>query len=211
MRVANGHCEEFQVLDGPYRPRSLSARPRFASERGESIFRSAFGREPFVLNPSKFHKPLRFGTRSLLLAIALCCSLLAPLANRVHAQKQAVRAVENAGGRIGYNYHVNWWYQDAYGKHQRTPPERQTWSDSDNLHRVRFVDLRGCRITDELCRHLAEFRYLSLIDLNPNTPTNDVRALKSAFPGVDVRTALSDSDLELLQLPSTRGRRLARK
>jgi hypothetical protein len=107
----------------------------------------------------------RFRLRNLMIAIGIFCGILGWIINRARVQRDAVAAIELAGGKVMYDGEWTW------KKYWPVPTGSTRWPHwlverigIDHLSNVTYVDLRSCG-SDELLARVGQLRGLKYLTL----------------------------------------------
>jgi hypothetical protein len=114
----------------------------------------------------------RISLRAALILLTLACIWLAVVFNRVRRQERAVKAIEETGGLVAFDY------QFAPEWKQSDPPPGPGWLrrivGDDFFRAPQHVDLRGEQITDGFLEvHLAGLSSIQLLSIENSTQVTD--------------------------------------
>jgi hypothetical protein len=123
---------------------------------------------------------VRFSLRGLMIAIAILCGWLGWSIHQARVQREAVAAIEMAGGKVMYDWHWQWkkGQPTAYGvahwrwtRGQPIPRESTWWPEwlvsrigIDYLFKVNYVEMRW-RGSDELLDRIGQLHGLEYLNL----------------------------------------------
>lgn len=107
----------------------------------------------------------RFRLRNLMIAIGILCGILGWIINRARVQRDAVAAIERAGGKVMYDREWSWKWN------RPVPTGKPRWPDwlvkrvgIDYLSNVTYVDLRY-RGSDEILARVGQLHRLEYLTL----------------------------------------------
>jgi hypothetical protein len=154
---------------------------------------------------------LRFGLRSLFLAVAILCVMLGMKVNHVKQQQKAIAWIYNWHGEVHFDYEIT--FRDGVPKFRQYPPGPR-WLHSligeDYFRTPQSVVVRGATDLSPLA-HLTELRELSvnsdeLKDLSPLAKLTHLRFLSVVCDRLsDVSPLASLTELENLYVLSRQG------
>lgn len=149
---------------------------------------------------------MRFGLRTLMIAITAVCLALGMAGDRAYRQKRAVDVIVTRGGRVAYREGDGWLQLDRpwIGRDIFAPIAKVFWAgaaiEDDDLACVRalpgleMLTLASTPVTDAGLRHLEGLHAAALIDLRFTQVTDDgANRLRRLLPQAKI---LLHSDIE---------------
>jgi len=133
-------------------------------------------------------KPTRhwfqYSLRSFLVALTVVAVWLGVVVNRTREQREAVKAIEAAGGWVGYD-----WEEDPFSSEDQEPPEPAWLLRLLGKDFFRNVERAGFPMTSDFRRIvpcLKRLRKLRTVFVPATSPSDSVRELEAALPACEV-------------------------